>query len=48
MMVELGRYAVPVLTAWGISAALIVGLIVQTLAAGARARRALEEVERRG
>ncbi|WP_449042871.1 heme exporter protein CcmD [Paracoccus sp. (in: a-proteobacteria)] len=48
MMIELGRYAVPVLTAWGISAVLIVGLIVQTLAASTRARRALEEVERRG
>ena len=48
MMAELGRYAVPVLTAWGASAVLIGGLIVQTVVAGARARKALEEVERRG
>lgn len=48
MMMELGRYAVPVLTAWGISAVLIVGLIAQTLAASASARKALEEVECRG
>ncbi len=48
MMVELGRYAVPVLTAWGVSALLVLGLIAQTLAASTRARKALEEVERRG
>ncbi|WP_273500213.1 heme exporter protein CcmD [Paracoccus sphaerophysae] len=47
-MMELGKYAVPVLAAWGISLALLAGLIGQTLAAAARARRALEEVERRG
>ena len=45
---ELGKYAVPVLAAWGISLALLAGLVAQTLAAAARARRALEEVERRG
>jgi|GEM_PF-6431294 len=48
MMSELGRHAIPVLTAWGISAGLIVGLIAQTLIAAAGARRALERVERRG
>lgn len=48
MIAELGRHAVPVLTAWGISGVLILGLIAQTLVAAARARRALEEVERRG
>ncbi|MDO5369425.1 heme exporter protein CcmD [Paracoccus sp. (in: a-proteobacteria)] len=48
MIAELGRHAVPVLTAWGISALLIGGLIAQTLVAAARARRALEKVERRG
>lgn len=47
-MMELGKYAVPVLAAWGISLALLAGLVAQTLAAAARARRALEEVERRG
>lgn len=45
MMVELGKYAVPVLSAWAISLALIVALVVQTLAASARARRDLERVE---
>nr|WP_081972883.1 heme exporter protein CcmD [Paracoccus sanguinis] len=44
-MVELGKYAVPVLSAWAISLALIVALVVQTLAASARARRDLERVE---
>ena len=48
MIAELGRHAVPVLAAWGISGALLVGLIAQTLIAAARARRALEKVERRG
>lgn len=47
-MIELGRHAVPVLTAWGISAVLIGGLIAQTLVAAARARRALDRVENRG
>ena len=45
MIVELGKYAVPVLSAWAISLALIVALVVQTLAASARARRDLERVE---
>lgn len=48
MMDELGRHAVPVLAAWGISGLLIGALIAQTLIAAARARRALEKVERRG
>ena len=46
-MIELGKYAVPVLAAWGISAALIVALVGQTLAAATRARRDLEKVENR-
>ena len=40
MIVELGKYAVPVLSAWAISLALIVALVVQTLAASARATEA--------
>lgn len=48
MIAELGRHAVPVLAAWGITGALLAGLIAQTLIAAARARRALEKVERRG
>lgn len=46
-MIELGKYAAPVLAAWGISLALLAGIVVQTLAANARARRALDEAERR-
>ena len=48
MMTELGRHAVPVLTAWGVSAVLIAGLVAQTLIAASRARRALDRVEDRG
>lgn len=48
MIAELGRHAVPVLAAWAISGVLVAGLIAQTLVAAARARRALERVERRG
>ena len=47
-MIELGKYAGPVLAAWGISILLLAGITVQSLIASARARRALEEVERRG
>lgn len=47
-MMELGKYAGPVLAAWGISLLLLAGIIAQTLIASARARRALEQVERRG
>lgn len=48
MMLDLGRHAVPVLSAWGISGALVLGLIAQTIAANTRARKALEKVEGRG
>lgn len=47
-MIELGRYAGAVLGAYGLSLALLAGLIWQTLAANARARRALERQEHRG
>lgn len=47
-MIELGKYAAPVLAAWAISLALLIGLLAQTLVANARARRALAEVEHRG
>ena len=46
-MIELGKYAAPVLSAWGISLALLAGLIAQTLLASARARKRLDEVEAR-
>ena len=45
-MIELGKYAVPVLAAWGVSLALLAGLVAQTLAANARARRTLDQIER--
>ena len=45
-MIELGKYAGPVLAAWGVSLVLLAGMVVQTLLADARARRALEQVER--
>lgn len=47
-MIDLGRYAGTVLAAYGVSLVLIGGLVWQTVAANARARRALEEHERRG
>ncbi len=47
-MIELGKYAGTVLAAYGASIVLLVGVILQTLRANARARRELEEYERRG
>jgi len=47
-MIELGKYAGTVLLAYGVSLALIGGLIWQTVAANARARRNLEEHEKNG
>ncbi|MDM7255657.1 MAG: heme exporter protein CcmD [Paracoccus sp. (in: a-proteobacteria)] len=46
-MIELGKYAGPVLSAYGVSVALLAGLIWQTLARNARARRDLEAQEKR-
>ena len=45
-MAELGKYAVYVLSSYGVSLALLAGLIWQTVAANARARRALEDHEK--
>lgn len=47
-MIELGKYAATVLSAYGVSLGLLVAIIVQSLRANARARRDLEEYERRG
>lgn len=47
-MIDLGRYAGAVLGAYGLSLALLAGLIWQTLAANARARRDLEKQENNG
>ncbi|MCQ0968883.1 heme exporter protein CcmD (plasmid) [Paracoccus sp. TK19116] len=46
-MIELGKYAIPVLAAYAVSAVLIAGLILQSLAANARARRDLDRQEQR-
>jgi heme exporter protein CcmD len=47
-MMQLGDYAGTVLAAYGVSAVLIAGLVWHTVAANARARRALQEHERNG
>ncbi|MCF3973875.1 heme exporter protein CcmD [Paracoccus salsus] len=47
-MMELGKYAGTVLSAYGVSALLLVALVWQSVAANARARRALERQERHG
>lgn len=47
-MIELGKYATTVLLAYGVSLALVAGLIWHTVAANARARRNLEEHDRHG
>ncbi|GAB4384307.1 heme exporter protein CcmD [Albidovulum sp.] len=44
---ELGKYAVTVLAAYGVTVALIAGLVWVSLSKGARMRRRLEEQERR-
>jgi heme exporter protein D len=46
-MIDLGRYAFAVLASYGVGLALLGGLVWHTLAANARARRALETHERR-
>lgn len=47
-MIELGKYADTVMTAYAISAVLLIGVVWQSIAANARARRALEKQERHG
>lgn len=47
-MMDLGKYAVPVLTAYGLTIVLLLGVIVQTVIANAKARRALQEHENHG
>ena len=46
-MIELGKYAVPVLAAWGITGLLLAALVAQTVMAAARARCDLDKVEER-
>lgn len=47
-MIDLGKYAGTVLTAYGVSLALLAGLIWQTVAANARARKDLEKQDKNG
>lgn len=47
MIVDLGKYAGAVLSAYGVTLALLAGLVAVTLVRGARVRRALAEQERR-
>ena len=47
-MIDLGKYAATVLAAYGVSLSLLVGIVWQTIAASARARRALEKHEKHG
>jgi heme exporter protein D len=47
MMPDLGKYAFAVLSSYGASILLLAALVLVTLRRGRKARRALEEVERR-
>ena len=47
-MIELGKYTGTVLGAYGVSLALLAGIVLQTVRANARSRRELEEHENRG
>lgn len=47
-MIGLGKYALPVLISYGLSAVLLLGLIAQTLAANRRARLNLEAHQKDG
>jgi heme exporter protein D len=46
MMPDLGKYSFYVLTAYGASIALLIALVLLTLARGARVKRQLSEAER--
>lgn len=46
-MVELGKYAGTVLSAYGVTLVLIAVLVAQSLIRGAQVRRALDEMEKR-
>ncbi|MFV0302249.1 MAG: heme exporter protein CcmD [Paracoccus sp. (in: a-proteobacteria)] len=47
-MIELGKYAGTVLAAYGVSLVLLIGIVWQSVAANARARRALEAQQKNG
>lgn len=46
-MIDLGKYTIPVLSAYGASVLLLVGIVWQSIARNARARRALDQQEAR-
>ena len=45
MMPELGKYAGPVLIAYGATLMLLIGLVIGSIRGNARARRALRDAE---
>ena len=47
MIPDLGRYAFEVTMAYGVSLALLAGIVVLSIRQGRRTRRALEEAEKR-
>ncbi|MDG2340963.1 MAG: heme exporter protein CcmD [Paracoccaceae bacterium] len=47
MMIDLGKYAVPVLSAYGASIAILTLLIWQSLSRSAKVKRDLQEYERK-
>ena len=47
MMPDLGKYAAEVLTAYAITAVLLIGIVALTFWRGARVKRALERAEER-
>lgn len=47
MLPELGKYAVPVLSAYGVSLGLIVVMIAQSLWKSAKVKRNLQQIEER-
>ncbi|SNX73813.1 heme exporter protein D [Cereibacter ovatus] len=47
MLPDLGKYALPVLTAYGASLGLILAIVLLTLWRGTRVRRLLRDVEQR-
>lgn len=47
-MIELGKYAGTVLAAYGVSLALLAGLVWHSVASNARARKELERQEHNG
>jgi len=46
-MPDLGKYATEVLSAYGVTLVLLAALVLLTLRRGAKARRALREMERK-